>query len=158
MRLGNEMKREAVLEQVELNPLGEIRMGCNAYGLQIKTNFGDFELFKDVPILIGHTDYSKCIEQSECQRYLLLRGGFGIYILDIKDQSISIYKLTIRGENNELSEENPIFGKEKQHISGFSKSYFLQFPFVKKTEFNNVLSKFETLRKKQINELVNALS
>ena len=152
------MKRDAVLEEVELNPLGEIRMGCDAYGLLIKTNFGDFELFKDVPILVGHTDYSKCIEQSECKRYLLLRGAFGVYILDIKDQSVSVYRLTIRGESHEVSEENPIFGTEKQHISGFSKTYFLQFPFVRKADFYSVLSKFETLRKKQISDLVSALS
>lgn len=76
-------------------------MGCDAYGISIKTNFGDFDIFKDVPIFIGHTDYLKCIEQSKCSRYLCLKGAFGTYILDIKDQSISVYKTTLRGANNE---------------------------------------------------------
>lgn len=152
------MKREAVLESVELNPLGEIRMGCDAYGMTLKTNFGDFDLFKDTLILIGHTDCSKHIEQSTCKRYVLLKGEFGIYILDIKDQSISIYKTTIRGENNEWSEEQAIFGKDKIHINGFSRQYYLQFPFVRQASFYKVLGKYELLRKEQIQAAVNALS
>lgn len=151
------MKREAVLEDVELNPLGEIRMGCDAYGITIKTNFGDFYIFKDVPILIGHTDSSKCIEQSECKRYIALEGAFGTYILDIKDQSVSVYRTTIRGSNNEWSEEQAIFGKDKTHINGFSCHYYLQFPFVRQQSFYEMLNKYEALRKKQIEVAVNAL-
>lgn len=151
------MRREAVLVEIELNLLGEIRMGCDAYGVVIKTNFGCFEIFKDIPVLIGHTDHSKCISQSECKRYLLVKGGFGTYILDIKEQSISIYKTTIRGKNNEWSEEQAIFGKDKTHIKGFDQTYYLQFPFVRQAQFNEVFSKFECLRKRQIEAAVNAL-
>lgn len=151
------MRREAVLEEIELNPLGEIRMGCDAYGVVIKTNFGCFDIFKDTPVLIGHTDHSKCITQSECKRYLLVKGSFGTYILDIKEQSISIYKTTIRGKNNEWSEEQAIFGKDKTHIKGFDQTYYLQFPFVRQAQFNEVFSKFECLRKQQIEAAVNAL-
>lgn len=132
-------------------------MGCDAYGVIIKTNFGDFYIFRDAPILIGHTDYSKCIEQSTCTRYLLLRGAFGTYILDIKDQSISVYKATIRGSNNEWSEEQAIFGKDKNHINGFSRNYYLQFPFVQQQLFHEIFGKYETLRIQQINSAVNAL-
>ena len=151
------MKREAVLESVELNPLGEIRMGCDAYGIIIKTNFGDFDIFKDIPILIGNTDHSKYIEQSKCKRYLLPRSDFGTYILDIKDQSISIYKITMRGPNNEWIEEQAIFGKDKNHIGGFSRHYYLQYPFVRKESFHETLKKYETLRKVQIETAVNFL-
>jgi hypothetical protein len=151
------MKREAELENIELHPLGEIRMGCDAYGITIKTNFGDFDVFEDVPILIGHIDHSRCIEQSSCKRYILLKGEFGTYILDIKDQSISIYKTTIRGTNNEWSEEQAIFGKDKTHINGFSLHYYLQFPFVRQQKFNEILEKYEALRKEQIKVAVNAL-
>ena len=89
------MRQQVVVEDIVLNPLGEILMGCYAYGFVIKTNFGNFVIFKETPILIGHTDHSKCIAQSDCKRYLLVKGGFGTYILDIKDQSISINKTTI---------------------------------------------------------------
>src|SRR5690606_16336815 len=47
------MRREAVVEHIELNPLGEFRMGCDAYGMTIKTNFGEIETFRDVPVMIG---------------------------------------------------------------------------------------------------------
>ena len=151
------MKREAVVEDIELNPLGEIRMGCDAYGVVIKTNFGVFDLFKETPILIGNTDHSRVIIHSKCHRYLLLKGSFGTYILDIKDQAISIYKTTIRGAGSEWSEEQAIFGKGKTHIKGFNQTYYLQFPFVRQEQFNEVLSKYESLRKKQIEEAVNAL-
>ncbi len=151
------MKREAVVEEIELNPLGEIRMGCDAYGLVIKTSFGDFDVFKDIPVLVGHTDHSKCVVQSDCRRYLLVNGGFGTYMLDIKGQSISIYKATIRGSNNEWSEEQAIYGKDKTYIKGFSRTYYLQFPFVKQHQFSDVLFKYESLRKEQIEAAVNVL-
>ncbi|MBR7630936.1 hypothetical protein KAT72_18400 [Aeromonas popoffii] len=151
------MKREAIVEEIELNPLGEIRMGCDAFGVVIKTNFGNFDLFKNTPIIIGNTDHSKVIVQSKCKRYLLVKGSFDTYILDIKDQSISIYKKTIRGTGNEWSEEQAIFGKDKTHIKGFDQTYYLQFPFVRQSEFNAVLSKYESLRKAQIEVAVNAL-
>lgn len=151
------MRREAVVENIELNPLGEIRMGCDAYGVVIATNFGVFDIFKETPVLIGSKDHSKCITQSDCNRYLLLKGSFGTYILDIKDQSISIYKTTICGETNEWSEEQAIFGKDKIHINGFSQHYYLQFPFVRQTQFNEVLARYKSLRKEQIEAAVNAL-
>ena len=132
-------------------------MGCDAYGVVIKTNFGDFDIFKDTPILIGHTDHSKCIEKSECNRYLLLKGEFGKYIIDIKDQSISVYRITIRGINNEWSEEQAIYGKDKCHIKGFSHHYYLQYPFVRQASFYEVLGKYEALRKQQIEAAVNSL-
>lgn len=151
------MKREAIVEEISLNPLGEIAMGCEAYGVVIRTNFGNFDVFRDIPILVGHTNHSKCIIQSECNDYILILGSFGQYILDIKDQTISIYKITIRGSDNEWCEENPIFGKDRIHIKGFSKHYYLQFPFVRQSQFNEVLSKYESLRRIQIEVAVNTL-
>lgn len=150
------MKHDAVVSNVILFPLGEIRMGCDAYGLSIKTNFGDFDIFKDTPILIGNKDYSKCIEQSECTRYLLLRGEFGIYILDIKDQSVSAYKVTVRGSSNEWSEEQAIYGKVKSHIKGFARHYYLQFPFVRQNKFLQTVADYDALRRRQIKESLNA--
>lgn len=151
------MRREAIVESIELIPLGEIRMGCDAYGVVINTSFGCFDIFSDVPVLIGQTDHSKCITQSSCKRYILIQGGFGVYILDIKDQAISIYKTTIRGVGNTWSEEQAVYGCEQTHIKGFSKTYYLQFPFVKQSEFNLVKTRFENLRKQQIREAVNAM-
>ena len=151
------MRREAVVEEVELKPLGEFRMGCDAYGIIIKTNFGHIETFKDVPIMIGQTDSSKCIEQSACTRYLSIKGAFSTYIVDIKDQAISIYRTTMRGLNNELCDENPIYGTETHHIKGLRRHYYLQFPFVGKDRFFQIFADYEVIRRRQIKELRDAL-
>ena len=151
------MKSLSLEEKIEIIPLGEIRMGCDAYGIVIKTNSGNFDIFKKTPIMIGHTDHSRCIEESKCNDYLLVKGEFGTYILDIKNQSISVYKATIRTFNNEWSEEQAIYGKERTHINGFDRHYYLQFPFVKKELFPEVFAKYEALRARQIEEAVNAL-
>src|SRR5690554_5565462 len=103
------MRRDAVVEQIELNPLGEFRMGCDAYGM------------------------------------------------DIKDQTISVYRATVRGVNNEWCDENPIYGKETRHVQGFSRHYHLQFPFVRKDRFHQVFGDYEALRRRQIQELTDAL-
>lgn len=149
------VKKAAVITHVELHPLGEIRMGCQAYGISIETNFGNFEVFRQAPILVGHTDYDKQLSQSKCTRYIALHGSFATYLLDIKDQSIAIYRMTIRGKNNQLSEENAILGKRRFHISGFSQSYFLQFPFIKKECFNDAVEHYIERRQQQMAEAMN---
>ena len=151
------MRREALVEHIELNPLGEFLMGCDAYGMTIKTNFGEIETFRDVPVMIGQTDYSKFVEQSSCKGYLLIKGAFATYIVDIKDQTISVYRATVRGVNNEWCDENPIYGKETRHVQGFSRHYHLQFPFVRKDRFHQVFRDYEALRRRQIQELTSAL-
>jgi len=151
------MKTEPILESVIVVPLGEIRMGCDAYGLIINTNFGNFEQFAKTPILVGTDDYSNCIQHSSCRKYILIRGEFHVYILNLIDQTISVYKATIRGESGVWSEEQAIYGKEKYHINSFSRHYYLQFPFVHKQQFYSVLAKYEALRKEQINVALNAM-
>ena len=142
---------------VELKPLGEIRMGCEAYGIVIKTKKGIFDTFSNIPVLVGTEDYSECLEQSSCMQYVLLYGAFGTYILDIENQAVSAYKTTVRTLKGEWSEEQAIFGSEKKHINGFSRHIYLQFPFVSKNEFLTVLKKYESFREQQIEEAVNAI-
>ncbi|MFG1488451.1 hypothetical protein ABMA58_04310 [Oceanospirillum sp. HFRX-1_2] len=151
------MRREAIVEHIALIPLGEIRMGCDAYGMLITTNFGVFDFLKNKPVLIGTQDHSRIIEQSSCKRYLLIKAAFTTYILDIKEQAISVYKTNIRGSSGEWCEEHAVYGKKNEHIKGFSTHYFLQFPFVKQDKFDQVLAGYESLRRRQIEEAVNAL-
>lgn len=151
------MRREAIVESIELTPLGEIRMGCDAYGLIINTNFGRFDVFSDIPVIVGYTDHTKCVIQSSCKRYILVQGESDTYILDIKDQTVSLYKTTIRGDGNTWSEEQAIYGSERAHIKGFPKTYYLQFPFVKQSQFSQFKTKFDNLRKQQIKDAVNAI-
>jgi len=143
---------EAVVEHIELIPLGEFRMGCDAYGIAIRTNFGELDVFRNIPIMIGQTDHTKVIEQSSCNDYLLIRGAFATFMINIKDQTISVFRATARGLNNEWSDENPIYGKNTHHIRGFSRHYHLQFPFVKKDHFHQVFDDYKALRARQIQE------
>lgn len=153
------MEKLAVIEKVELYPLGEIAMGCPSYGLIINTNFGQVDVFREIPIVIGSENYRQQIDQSTCSRYLSISSDFGIYILDIKDQSISIFKITIRSNDGAWSEEQAIYGSNEEHIKGFShnKQYFLQFPFVRKNKFLEILNDYKTMRQKQIAVAKNAI-
>ena len=151
------MKRDAIIENIQIHPMGEIRTGCEAFGITISTNFGVIDVFADSHVLVGHTDRSKCIEQSNCSRYLLLRTAFDTFIIDIKDQAISVYKTTIWGKGNEWTEEQAIYGNEKTHVSGFSRNYYLQFPFVRKAHFKQTFNNFKQMRIEQIATAVAAL-
>ncbi|WP_415753803.1 hypothetical protein [Pseudomonas leptonychotis] len=154
------------LPKIETIPIGEVRMGCEAFGLIIKTAYGDFEIFKDMPILVGSENYQDRIEISSCNKYIKVLGSLGVYILNVQDQSVSIYKTTIHanvidtrdfGEGTEWSEEQAIYGKVKTHINSFKNHFYLQFPFVKKEHFHSTLVNYEKLRIKQIKDAVNAL-
>ncbi len=143
--------------KVDLNGLGEIRMGAEAFGLRVTTEVGEFNCLWDEPVLVGDDDYSKVIEKSNDGYTLCINGQFATYILNLKENTIALYKVTVRGKNNEWSEETPIFGSEKTHLSGFKKHYYIQFPFVKDNELNEYVSKYVQLRQAQIEEAVNAL-
>jgi hypothetical protein len=145
------------IEKIELVTRGEIAMGSDSYGIRIETNSGNFDNFTKLPVLVGHDDYEGCTEVSTCNRYFLITGAFTTWILDIKDQAISVYKTTIRTEDAEWSEEQAIFGKHRHHISSFDRHYYLQFPFVDKDKFEAVYQNYTTLRIRQIYEATHAL-
>jgi hypothetical protein len=151
------MEADSEIESIELVPIQEVAMGCESYGIRIRTRFGNIENFSNLPVVVGHDDHSKCTEISSCKQYLCIRGAFTTWIVDLKSQTISVYKTTIRTQGNEWSEEQAVFGKIRHHISSFNRHYYLQFPFVEKSKFENVYKKYEALREKQIEEASNAL-
>lgn len=136
----------------DINPLGEFRMGCEAFGLTINTPYGHFELFKEMPILINTTHYNNAVELSTCQRYLLLHGAFDLFILDLQEQRVSVYRVTIRTPEGRWSEEQAIYGDETMHLNGFSRHYYLQFPFVEQSHFLAVFNQFKAMRIQQIQQ------
>ncbi len=151
------METEPKIESTEVHPLGEIRMGCAAYGLTIKTNYGEFDLLSTIPVVVGEESVKDRIELSSCAQYVKVEGEFATWILDIRNQSISIYRTTIKTIDNEWSEEQAIYGKEKKHINGFKKHVYLQFPFVDKANFETVYKAYEALRQKQIRDAASVL-
>lgn len=138
--------------------LGEIRMGCTAYGINIKAVNGEFKSLEAAPILVGSDDWKNIVEASTCCRYLVIHGQFCIYILDLEEISVSLYRATIRGRIGEWdegvtvwSEETPICGSNTFHLNGVSgKHYYLQFPFVRDSEFSNFFDSYHALRMQQI--------
>jgi len=132
-------------------------MGCEAYGVTIKTNYGEFDFLSLTPVAVGKENIKDRLEMSSCGQYLKVEGEFATWVLDIMNQSISIYRATIRTKNNEWSEEQVIYGNERTHISGFKRHIYLQFPFVPKSSFEQKYRDYESIRQRQINEAASAL-
>lgn len=150
------MKAEPRIKKIEFVPMGEIAMGCEAHGIRIETEYGNFENLARVPVLVGRQDPDGCTELSSCKRYLRVHGAFTTWILDIESQSISVYRTTIRTPDREWSEEQAIYGKQRVHLRGFKQHYHLQFPFVAKADFDSIYQQYEELRQRQIKEASDA--
>ncbi|CAH8188420.1 hypothetical protein [Vibrio aestuarianus] len=146
----------STVEKIESVSLGEFRMGCEGYGLIISTTHGIIDVFKDEIISVNSQDSERIVMHSKCDDFLLINGEFDQYIVDIKGQRISVYRTTIR-TSGIWSEEIAIFGKEKTHINGFSRHYYLQFPFVIQQDFKRTLSRYKSLREQQLLEMESAL-
>ncbi|MCZ4371292.1 hypothetical protein O4H50_05765 [Vibrio diazotrophicus] len=144
------------VENIEFVPLGEIRMGCEGYGLIIYTVHGVIDVFKDEIISVNSQDSERVVMLSKCGEFLMVNGEFGQYIVNIREQRISVYRITIRS-NSIWSEEIAVFGKEKTHINGFSRHYYLQFPFIIQQDFQKTLSRYKSLRERQLLEMESAL-
>lgn len=110
-----------MIQDVLTHPLGEIAMGAEAYGVTIKTNYGDFDLFAETPVLVGSDDARSRLEISKCGNYAKLEGAFSTWVLDIRNHSVSVLKATIRTENDEWCEEQAIFGSSRAHLNGFKR-------------------------------------
>ncbi|KJQ84363.1 MULTISPECIES: hypothetical protein [unclassified Vibrio] len=144
------------VEKIEFVSLGEFRMGCEGYGLIISTTHGAIDIFKDEIISVNSQDPERVVMHSKCGDYLLINGEFDQYIVDIRELRISVYRTTIR-TNGIWSEEIAVFGKEKTHINGFSRHYYVQFPFVIQQDFKKTLSHYKSLREQQLLEMESAL-
>jgi len=111
--------------------------------------------------LIGSDDYSMVIEKSSDGNALCISGQCATYILKLKKNLISLYKITVRDANNEWTEETPVFGQEKMHIDGFKRHYSIQVPFVPDDvpdeELDTYMENYVQLRQKQREEAVNAI-
>ena len=157
------MKLIERLPKYEIMSLGEFRMGCEAYGLRIRTGYGIFDFMIDMPVLIGSDNWQKVIEESCCGEYIKVDGAFDTFILKCSELRASVYKTTINtsviddrdwGEGGEWTVENVIYGSQRQHINTFKNHIYLQFPFVDQGIVNKMLGDYKALRVKQIAEAV----
>ncbi|MFT6910396.1 MAG: hypothetical protein ACJAS1_007125 [Oleiphilaceae bacterium] len=153
---------------IEIHPIGEFRMGAMGYGLSIHTVYGTYDFLKDIPTLIGSTNYDSAVEISEDQRYFKVSGPDITYILDSKNMKASIYRITVRAVSEKeqyawsesavySSEENCVFGKNTEHINGFHRHVYLQCQWVVQDEILSLVSKYKNLREDQLKVAGNAL-
>lgn len=155
------------LPKIEIIPIGEFRMGAMGYGLTIRTSYGTYDFLKDVPTLIGSDDPSSAVEISKDERYFKVSGPDVSYILDSKYMKVSIYRINVRAVSKGtyawsenimcISEENCVFGRNTEHISGFHRHVYLQCLWVGQDEILSLVRKYQALREGQLQDAINAL-
>lgn len=154
------------LPKIEIHPIGEFRMGAMGYGLTIRTAYGTYHFLKDIPTVIGSTNYESVVEISKDERYFKVTGPDVTYILDSKYMKASVYRITVRAdvieadgssEDMVYSVENCVFGKEKVHINSFLSHVCVQCPWVGQDEILSLVSKYQKFRKDQLAAAINAL-
>ncbi len=135
-------------------PLGEIRMGCEAWGLSIAGKQTAFSALSNHSVLVGSADWSDRVVHSRCGDYLIVEGVFFTFVLSLGHQTLSLYKATLRDDTGTWCEETPIFGKDTLHLNGTNgKHYYVQFPFIPDEKFWPVFRAYEQLRLAQIAHL-----
>lgn len=145
------MKKTYVLN---VNSLGEIRMGADAYGISIDCEGKAIKCLWETPVIVTAGDPTIDSEESSDGNYLIVKGAFATYLFDLTEMTISMFKATIRGRDGIWTEENPILGTEVRHFNGTSgKHYYVQYPFLGDFEFNRVWKRYEEKRLEQLHQL-----
>jgi len=139
-----------------LNSMGEAGMGgAQIFGLTIETPKGVINLLEKKIIFVSpdETEAKKKIFADETNTFYVIEGEFFTYIFNSESEEFSIYKATIRGENGVWCAENPILGEKVYHINSHNQHYYIQFPFVRYSEFDAVWNTYEQKRLEQIHHL-----
>jgi hypothetical protein len=132
-------------------PLGEIRMGCEAWGLSVDGGGWGFSALCAHPVLVGSADWEERTHQSLCGKFLVVEGAFFTFVLSLEDQTLSLYKATVRDNNGTWCEETPIYREDTRHLDGQNgKHYYIQFPFFPDEKFWEEFRAYEKLRLAQI--------
>jgi hypothetical protein len=140
------------------NHLGEAGMGgAKKFGLIIKTTKGSIDVFEKEIIFVGsdESELKKKIFKDESDNFYIIEGTFFTYIFNPESEEFSIYKATLRGEDGIWCEENPILGKKVYHINSHKQHFYIQFPFIRHSEFAVVWHKYEQKRLEQISQFKN---
>ena len=137
--------------------LGEFRMGAEGHGLILYINGHSYDALADSIVFcnVNQQEAGKFIDYSCDDNYLIIKGFFDTYIIDLKNATISLFRITLR-DIGMWCEESPIYGNIQTHINGKNgKHYFIQFPFIPFASFNKIKEQYIVLRIHQINEMKN---
>ncbi len=139
-------------------------MGAMGYGLSIHTANGSFCFLKDLPTLIGNTNFEKIVEVSKDGRYLRVTAPDVTYILDSESMKVSIFRITVRAavigqdgvkEGIVYTTENCVFGRDQEHLSAFTVPIYLQCPWVGQDRIQDLVGRYRSLREKQLAAALN---
>jgi hypothetical protein len=142
--------------EVNTNCLGEFRMGAYGHGISVACPKGRFmALWNTIVLGTSDTDPPKVpTDLSADSRFLVIAGDFASYVLDLEAMAISLHRATVRDSEGIWCEETPISGQNVVHFNGQSgKHYYVQFPFIAESKFNEFWAVYEKRRLGQIREL-----
>jgi hypothetical protein len=134
-------------------PLGEIRMGSEAFGLSISLDGKEYDVLTKANVFLSLNEKQIAEKIIECRDgiHTVIEGYFATYVINENKKQMSLYRATVRSQDGIWCEETPIFGNEIEHIDGKNgKHYYIQFPFVEIAHFNTKWSEYEAIRIQQI--------
>ena len=138
----------------EITDLGEFRMGAEGHGIVLIIDGERHEMLSDRIVFCNFTKDSagEHILYSTDKRYLIIKGIFDTYVIDIAAKSIALFRVTVR-DSNIWSEETAVLGSTRTHLNGEDgEHYFVQFPFVEFRDFNRIRQEYEFTRIAQLRE------
>src|SRR5258708_1364961 len=102
--------------QIQLVPLGEFRMGAEGFGVRVYADSGNVEclsdeiVFSKPPEAVTSNWHEAFLDSSFDGIFLIIRGIFTTFVLNLENLSLSLFKDTIRTEDGVWCEETAIFG------------------------------------------------
>ena len=137
---------------------GEFRMGADGYSLVVnKQNSKYITYFEDKWAFVGQlTDEVSPVKESKDGRYAVINDNHdNIFIIDLEEAQISLYRTNTRFNNN-VCNENAIWGNDTTHVRGKDFFYYIQFPFLEASEFERIFNEYQAIRSSQLMNLIKA--
>ena len=140
----------------ELTYLGEVRMGCPAYGLSISYGSQNWLTFANTILYTAAHRHHPLdnLKHSKCNRYDVIPFYDFTLVIDKVKEAVSLLKARFRIDNTTFSEETPIWKSESTYIEE-KDGYPIgatQYPFVPIDEFWVEWDKYVDLRREQIEQ------
>ena len=142
----------------EITDLGEFRMGCEGHGIVFVIDGTRYDALAKQIVFCNVTreSVSEYLCYSRDRRYLIAKGIFDTYVIDLSERLISLYKVTVR-DSEIWSEETAVWGAKRTHVSGEDGNhYYIQFPFVPFSDFMSLRQNYTFKRIAQLRDQTNA--
>ena len=111
---------------IDINCLGEFRMGVNGYGMTILSEGKKLDFLKDKLVFANSAppsdppDVKDLVDRINNKDIIVIKGAFSTFLVDIRAEEASLFKHTIRAPKGVWCEESAIYGSESFHFTGKS--------------------------------------